>query len=111
MPAQPITRVHLLNAEIGPREVNQVEVKETYMEPGQQMEPHIHPYPLIGYILKGTAALHVEGKHEQVLKPGKAFYEPADTRILKFANQSDTEPLVYIVTYLKSGQQPLTQML
>jgi hypothetical protein len=45
------------------------------------------------------------------LPEGSAFYEPADTVILRFDNASATEPLVFIANYLLDGEKDLIHML
>lgn len=107
----PITRNHLLTADLGSKQVTTVEVKEITFEPGQGGGLHLHPCPVTGYIVKGAAVMQIEGQGEQILETGQAFYEPADVRITKFSNYSVSEPVTFIAFYLLNGQQPLIEML
>jgi quercetin dioxygenase-like cupin family protein len=81
------------------------------MEPGQQAGLHLHPCAVAGYIVEGSAVLHVEGEPEQTLPTGSAFYEPADTIIANFGNASDREPMTFVAFYLLDGEQDLIRML
>lgn len=110
-PQIPIIRKHLLTAELGLKQVTSVEIKEITFEPGQQGGLHLHPCPVTGYIVKGTAVMQIKDQAEQVLKAGDAFYEPADVHILQFSNYSVTEPMTFIAFYLLNGQQELIKML
>jgi len=79
-----IVRKPLLTAQIGGKSVERVEVKEIEFSPAQKTGIHLHPCPVVGYIVSGSVAFQVEGQPEQTLHAGDAFYEPANTRILRF---------------------------
>lgn len=106
-----LRRKRLLTAELGARQVTKVHVQEIRFAPGQKAGLHVHPGPVTGYILKGTAVLEVEGQAAQVLPAGTAFYEPAEARISRFDNHSATEEMVFTAFYLLNGEQPLIEML
>ena len=106
-----VTRQHLLTADTGVRTLTGIQVHEIYFPPGQKGGLHLHACPVTGYILKGTALVEVEGQEAQILEAGKAFYEPAMTRILHFDNYSDTEPMVFAAFYLMDGDHPLIEMI
>jgi quercetin dioxygenase-like cupin family protein len=106
-----LQRKRLLTAELGTRQVTKVHVQEIRFAPGQKAGLHVHPCPVTGYILKGTAVLEVEGQAAQVLPAGSAFYEPAGARISRFDNHSPSEEMVFTAFYLLNGQQPLIEML
>jgi quercetin dioxygenase-like cupin family protein len=81
------------------------------MQPGQQAGRHLHPCAVVGYVVQGTAVIHVDGEPEQTLPAGSAFYEPADTIIANFGNASDLEPMTFVAFYLLDGEQELIRML
>lgn len=112
MPEDSIVRRPLLSAMLGTSTVTQVEVREIIFQPGQQTGRHLHPCPVVGYIAEGTALFQRESEAEvQRLPSGSAFYEPANTVILRFDNASATEPMKFIAYYLLNGEQELIQML
>lgn len=106
-----IIRKDLLTASMEARILTDVSIKEISFEPGQKGGLHLHPCPVTGYIVKGTAMLQVEGEAEQVLPAGHAFYEPALARIAHFDNYSDTEPMTFVAFYLLNGDQSLIEMI
>lgn len=106
-----IERKPLMKASMDSRRVSSVDVRQITFEPGQETGKHTHPCPVIGYIAKGAALLQVEGEPVQELPQGSAFYEPADTVILRFDNASATEPMVFIANYLLDGEKELIHML
>jgi quercetin dioxygenase-like cupin family protein len=106
-----IDRKPLLNAAIPGRTITSVDIREITFQAGQQTGTHTHPCPVVGYIASGTALLEVQGQPPQKLLAGSAFYEPADTVILRFDNASASAPLTFIAYYLLDGQQELIHML
>jgi quercetin dioxygenase-like cupin family protein len=91
--------------------VNKVHAQEIRFAPGQKAGLHFHPGPVVGYILRGTAVLELEGEAPQVLPAGSAFYEPAMARVRRFDNQSATEEMVFTAFYLLDGEQNLIEMI
>ena len=106
-----IERKPLIKVSMERRTVSSVDVRQIAFEPGQETGKHTHPCPVVGYIAKGAALLQIEGEPVQELPQGAAFYEPADTVILRFDNASATEPMVFIANYLLGGQKDLIHML
>ena len=107
-----ILRRPLLSAILGSRTVTQVDVREIIFQPSQQTGLHSHPCPVVGYIAEGSALFQREDEAEpRTLPSGSAFYEPADTVILRFDNASATEPMKFIAYYLLNGEQELIHML
>jgi quercetin dioxygenase-like cupin family protein len=107
-----ILRRPLLSAMLGSRVVTHVDVREIIFQPGQHTGRHLHPCPVVGYIAEGTALFQREDEAEpRTLTSGFAFYEPADTVIVRFDNASSTEPMKFIAYYLLNGEQELIQML
>jgi len=111
MTQKQIERKPLIKVSMDRRTVSSVDVRQITFEPGQETGKHTHPCPVLGYISKGAALLQVEGQPVQELPDGSAFYEPADTVILRFDNASDSEPMTFIAYYLLDGQQDLIRML
>ena len=106
-----IIRKPLLTADLGKRQVTQVEIKEITLEPGQKSGKHLHPCAVTGYIAKGEVAFQIEGQQEIIISAGGAFYEPAGQTILKFDNNSNEQPMTFIAFYLLDGDQDLITML
>lgn len=106
-----ITRKQLLAAPLHGKTVTSVDVREIIFEPGQETGLHKHPCPVFGYIAEGEAVLEVSGQAPQRLRTGSAFYEPAETVILRFDNASKEKKLKFIGYYLLEGPQPLIEML
>ena len=109
--SQTIQRKQLLTAVLGNRNVSSIDVREIRLAPGQQAGRHLHPCAVLGYIVQGTATYQIEGEGAQVLPPGSAFYEPAETIISNFGNASETEPMQFVAFYLLDGEQELIRML
>ena len=111
MTQKQIDRKPLIKVSMDRRTLSSVDVRQITFEPGQETGKHTHPCPVAGYIAKGAALLQVEGEPVQELPEGSAFYEPADTVILRFDNASDSERMTFIAYYLLDGQQDLIRML
>ncbi len=111
MAQQTITRRPLLSAALKNKTVTAVDVREIVFEPGQETGLHKHPCPVFGYIAEGEAVLEVKGQSLQQLPVGSAFYEPAETVILRFDNASSANRMRFICFYLLEGQQELIEML
>ncbi len=106
-----ISRRHLLTADLGQRQLTSVEIQHITFEPGQIGGLHLHPCPVTGYIINGTAIMQIEGQDARILMTGEAFYEPADTSIIQFSNYSFSHPMEFIAFYLLNGKQELIKML
>jgi quercetin dioxygenase-like cupin family protein len=111
MSAGTITREPLLKAALGDRSINAVDVRRIRFGPGQETGRHLHPCPVVGYIVDGTAVLKIEGEPEQLLSAGSAFYEPAESVIVRFDNASNSEPMTFIAVYLLKDDQELITLL
>jgi quercetin dioxygenase-like cupin family protein len=106
-----ITRIPLLSAALQNKKVTSVDVREIRFQGGQQTGLHQHPCPVFGYIAEGDAVLQIKGQPPQNLPAGSAFYEPAETVILRFDNASIEKPMRFIAFYLLEGEQELIEML
>jgi quercetin dioxygenase-like cupin family protein len=95
----PITRKPILTATIeGTKNVQRVEVKEIRFVAKQRTGVHLHPCPVVGLIVTGSIVFQIDGQPEHTLKPGDAFFEPANTRILRF--DAGDEPATFVAFYL-----------
>jgi quercetin dioxygenase-like cupin family protein len=83
-----------------PKRTQHVEVKQIDFAPGQETGLHFHPCPVICYVVKGTAAVQVEGEPVQHITAGQAVLEPANKKMLRFDNASAAEPMTFIAFYL-----------
>src|ERR1700731_1002498 len=92
--------------------VGKVEIRESVFQPGQKTGLHFHPCPVVGYIAEGTVAFQIEGGEEKTLRPGDAFFEPFNVKILRFDNASDSKGMKFIAFYLlDTGEDELIRML
>lgn len=98
--------VKLLTANFKSRQVVQVEVGDFHFKPGQVAPVHSHDAPAVGYVAKGQIIYQVEGEKPQILNEGDAFYEPTDTRILRFDNASATEEAIFLDFNLEQVGEP-----
>src|ERR1700722_1774620 len=87
------------------KKVGKVEIKEIVFQPGQKTGLHFHPCPVVGYIAEGTVAFQIEGGEEKTLRPGDAFFEPSNVKILKFDNASDSKGMKFIALYLLDANE------
>lgn len=110
-PRDSIIRKKILLAQLPARTVSSVDVREINFGPKQKTGRHQHPIPVMGYIVSGTVLFEVEGQPAKVLHAGDAFYEPANTTIAHFDNQSDTESLKFVAYYLLNGETELIKIL
>jgi quercetin dioxygenase-like cupin family protein len=66
----------------------------------------------VGYVATGSINFQIDGKPNQCLRSGDAFYEPRDVPIAHFDNASKTEAAVFIAFYLLGGgEHELIEML
>jgi quercetin dioxygenase-like cupin family protein len=104
----PVSRKELLTAVMkGDKSVSRVEIQEVMMGPRVRAPLHLHPCPTMGIVTEGIIAFQIEGQAVQTLKPGDAFYEPADVRVARFDNDSDT-PAKFVVFYLLGKEEKET---
>jgi quercetin dioxygenase-like cupin family protein len=106
-----IVRKLLLDANIGAREIDHVEIREISFEPGQKTGRHLHPCPVVGNIVEGEVIFKIEGQSEIILRKGDAFFEPAGMLIERFDNASTEKGMIFVANYLLKGLQELIQML
>lgn len=107
-PTQPL-RKDLLSAVVD-QKVSVVDIKEVTMPAGQAAPKHLHPCPVVGYVVSGSVLFQVEGEESSILKEGDAFYEPRNKTILHFDNASKDKPLTFVAFYLKEGDEENIKM-
>ena len=102
----PVRRKDLLSVLLNThRTIERVEVKQIDLAPGQAAGLHRHPCPVVGYVVAGSIKFQIEGNDVQRLRSGDAFFEPADTRIALFDNESARDAATFIAFYLVRAQQ------
>lgn len=106
-----MSRNKLLDVALEKQAVSSVKSVEIGFPPGQKGPRHKHPCPVVGYVISGSIIYQVEGEDKQILEAGESFYEPADTPIAHFDNNSDTKPVRFVVFYLTNGDEELIQVL
>jgi quercetin dioxygenase-like cupin family protein len=103
--APEIKRTPILTAEVSPsKTVDHVQVTRLDFKPGQITGRHMHPVPVIGYVESGVFLVKIEGQIQQRYTAGQAIYEPANTTIERYDNESSTEPAVLIAYYLAGAK-------
>jgi quercetin dioxygenase-like cupin family protein len=101
-----LKRTSLAAIEITPNKVvDHVPVVRLEFAPGQPTGVHLHPMPVVGYVLEGEFIVEIAGLPARHYQTGEAIYEPANTRIERFDNASSTSPAVLIATYLASPDE------
>ena len=101
----------LLQATLDHETVSKVDIKKVVIPKAMAAGKHLHPCPVVGYIVSGKALFQVDGEEKKILNPGEAFYEPKNKIILHFDNASADEPLVFTAFYLKEAGEELIKML
>jgi quercetin dioxygenase-like cupin family protein len=99
-----LARKELLNAIVN-QNVSVVEIKEVTMAKGQEAPKHLHPCPVVGYVVSGNVLFQIEGEERIILKEGDAFYEPRNKTILHFDNALKDKPLTFVAFYLKEQDE------
>jgi quercetin dioxygenase-like cupin family protein len=103
--ATEIKRTPILTAEVSPNKtVDHVQVTRLDFKPGQITGRHMHPVPVVGYVELGVFLVKIEGQIQQRCTAGQAIYEPANTTIERYDNESSTEPAVLIAYYLAEAK-------
>ena len=109
----PLKRTPLAKHSISPdKTVTSVSVVRINYEPAQRTGRHIHPMPVVGYVQEGSFVVKLTGGAETRYTEGQSIYEPADTVIERFDNDSATQPAILIAHYLAGpGQTELVRIL
>ena len=111
MSQEKVSREDLLLAFLDTATVTKVDIKKIVIPKGLAGGKHVHPCPVMGYIVSGSVLFQVKGEEKKILKKGDAFYEPKNKVVLHFDNASADEPLAFIAFYLKEGDEGLIRML
>jgi quercetin dioxygenase-like cupin family protein len=106
-----LSREDLLQAVLGHETVSNVDIKKVVIPKAMGAGKHLHPCPVVGYVVSGKVLFQVEGEEKKILNQGEAFYEPKNKTILHFDNASTEEPLIFIAFYLKEAGEDLIKML
>jgi len=86
----------------------QVTTVEVTYPPGGSSTPHSHPCPVIGYVLRGAVRMQVKGGPVSVYRPGDSFYEAPNGVHQVSANESTTEPAVFLAYFICDHAGPLS---
>lgn len=77
--------------------------------PGGASTPHRHDAHVFVYVLEGSLVMQADGGEAVTLGPGDTFYEnPADVHRVS-ANASKTEPVRFLVFFVKEKGKPTTR--
>lgn len=110
--SSPVSRRDLLTAQLDrPTTVATVEVKEVVLGPHVHAPLHLHPCPVVGVVREGVIAYQREGEAERLLRPGDAFYEPAQARVARFDNAGEAVAKFTAFYLLGPGQTELLRIL
>jgi quercetin dioxygenase-like cupin family protein len=70
--------------------------------------PHRHSGPVFGYVIEGRLAYELEGRGAQVIRAGKAFWEPGGDLIhYRAGNASADSTCRFVVVMLGEPGQPM----
>lgn len=108
----PLQRTPIAIHDIAPKEVTKVSIVRLDFKAGQTTGRHMHPVPVIGYVLEGDFVVKFENEPEKHYTAGQSIYEPANTVVERYDNASDAKPAVVIASYLAGqGQTELIKLL
>lgn len=108
---QQIVRKPILDALLDKQTVSKAEMKQITFVGGQSTPKHLHPCPVLTYVVSGTAIFQEEGGAMKTIHQGEGCYEPKNKTILHYDNASKIEPLVFIAVYLKEGDEEIIKVL
>jgi quercetin dioxygenase-like cupin family protein len=101
-----IKRTPVATYEIAPaKTVTQVPVVRLNFSPGQVTPRHVHPMPVIGYVLDGDFVVKIDGQPEMYFTAGQSIYEPANTVIERYDNASQSKSATLVAYYLAGAHQ------
>jgi quercetin dioxygenase-like cupin family protein len=106
---EPRTRIVFSHAlpQLDPTHLKVTVVEVTY-PPGGSSAPHSHPCPVIGYVLRGSVRMQVEGGAESIYKAGDSFYEAENGVHLVSENASAKEPATFLAYFICDHTAPLS---
>jgi quercetin dioxygenase-like cupin family protein len=101
-----ITRIPLAAHTFDPaRSLARLRVARLEFAPGQETGLHLHPMPVMGYVAEGAFIVQVDDGEVRRYRTGEIVLEPANIRITRFGNASNSEPAVLIAAYLGGEEQ------
>lgn len=68
---------------------------------------HAHPVPGIGYVLEGTMVTAFDDDPEEIFTAGQSFQDKASVHRVS-RNGSETEPMVFLISYTVQTGEPNT---
>jgi quercetin dioxygenase-like cupin family protein len=86
----------------------QFKMLEVTYAPGAASEPHRHPCPVFGYVVRGAVRMRVADAPELIYRAGDSFYEASDTPHIVSANASQTESATFIAAFLCDHESKLS---
>lgn len=107
-----VTRTDLMTVHLHDKQcLSKVEIKKIVITQNEKADYHLHPCPVMGYVVSGTLLFQIEGQSPYLIKAGETFYEPKNQPILHFDNASDSAPLIFVAYYLLEGDEDLITLL
>lgn len=100
-----------MTAGLKSQKVPRVEIKEVTIAPKGTAAYHLHPCPVVGYVVSGTLLFQIEGQSPEIIQSGNAFYEPKNQPIEHFDNASESEPLIFLAYYLLEDKEDMITIL
>lgn len=85
-----------------------VTVVEVHYGPGESSAPHVHPCPVVGYLLEGSLRTQVAGEPLAVYHPGETFYEAPNGVHLISADASSTAPTKFLAFFVCDNDADLS---
>jgi quercetin dioxygenase-like cupin family protein len=99
--APELKRTPIATVELSPKKtVEHVQITRLDFQPGQITPRHLHPVPVIGYVESGAFIVQIQGQPQRRYGAGEIIYEPANTAIVRYDNESSKAPAVIIAYYL-----------
>lgn len=83
---------------------NQIMVLRGEWTPGAEIGRHMHPVPVLTYVLEGTLTVAADGHSPVTYGPGQAFVDPVNT--WHNATNAGTSPAKTIVVVLGEQGKP-----
>lgn len=77
--------------------------------PGGASTPHRHDAHVFVYVLEGSLVMQVDGREPVTLGPGETFYESPEDVHRVSRNASATEPVRFLVFFVKEKGRPTTR--
>lgn len=106
------TRTPLESFQIAPdKTVARVDAMRVDFAPGQSMPRHMHPVPVVCFVVKGAFRYRIGDAAEQAAQQGTATLEPAGAVVQYFVNASTTEPAELLCAVLAGAEDKTTSVM